>query len=372
MRKNIIQSILALLGAALAINYLPVVWQLLGYSQILWINNPLTDVILGAIIFYLISIPAWQYFDRILTRVEGILTQESPLKLFLGSISIIIGLALAFLITSPLRSLPNAFLSTGIPIAGMIVLGYLGYRIGTGRMDEVYRFITLLMSRLRIKTPRDDANVKGNTAGGAPEENYHHYKILDTNILIDGRILDLVKTGWLEGTLLVPNFVLYELQYIADAGDSLKRVRGRRGLDVLNALRNDEQVALEMWDGDYDDLQEVDEKLIRLAQELDAVLITNDFNLNKVTRFQNVAVRSLNELAGALRAQVAVGDQLVVTLVKNGRERQQAVGYLDDGTMVVVEDGKKHLQARVRLEVTSSLQTDAGRMIFGDYLGTVG
>lgn len=370
MRKRIIQLAYVLGGGALGIAYLPALWNLIGYSHILWINNPILGFILGAIIFYLLSLFTWSFFDRLLKRVEQALNEEPTLKLLLGSLGTIVGLALAFLATAPLRNIPNFFINTGIPLLAMIVLGYLGYRIGTGRMDEVYRFMTSLMSRLRIRSPRGDST---ETTDEEPldEANFHHYKILDTNILIDGRILELVKTGWIEGTLLVPNFVLYELQYIADSGEPLKRVRGRRGLDILNELRENQTIPLEMWDGDYEDIKEVDEKLIRLAQELDGVLVTNDFNLNKVTTFQNVEVLNLNALASALRAQVAVGDQLQVVLVKNGRERQQAIGYLDDGTMVVVEDGKKHLQQQVKVEVTSSLQTDAGRMIFGDYLATV-
>ncbi|QIL51125.1 PIN/TRAM domain-containing protein [Weissella coleopterorum] len=370
MRKRIIQLAYILGGGALGIAYLPDLWNLIGYSHILWINNPVSGFILGAIIFYLLSLFTWSFFDRLLRGVEQTLTEEPPLKLLLGSLGTIIGLALAFLATAPLRSIPNLFFNTGIPLLAMIVLGYLGYRIGTGRMDEVYHFMTSLMSRLRIRSTRGNSE---ETIVNEPldEANFHHYKILDTNILIDGRILELVKTGWIEGTLLVPNFVLYELQYIADAGEPLKRVRGRRGLDILNELRDTQTIPLEMWDGDYEDIKEVDEKLIRLAQELGGVLVTNDYNLNKVTTFQNVEVLNLNALASALRAQVAVGDQLQVVLVKNGRERQQAIGYLDDGTMVVVEDGKKHLQQHVKVEVTSSLQTDAGRMIFGDYLATV-
>jgi len=370
MRKKIIQLAFMLGGGALAMTILPILWELIGYSDLIWVNNPVTDFILGALIFYLLSLIAWQLVDRFIKQIETILSEESPLKLLLGSLSIMIGLALAVLVTSPLRSIPdNIFLNAGVPILVMLVLGYFGYRIGTGRMEDVYHFVGTLTSRMRIKSPR--GNEKDSDILTTDEANYHHYKILDTNILIDGRILALVKTGWVEGTLLVPNFVLYELQYIADAGEPLKRIRGRRGLDILNELRNNSSIPLEMWDGDYEDIKEVDEKLIRLAQDLNGILITNDYNLNKVTSFQNVEVLNLNELAGALRTSVAVGDRLQITLVKNGRERQQAIGYLDDGTMVVVEEGRQHLQETVAAEVTSSLQTDAGRMIFGNYIETV-
>ena len=187
---------------------------------------------------------------------------------------------------------------------------------------------------------------------------------MDTNILIDGRIYDLVKTGFLEGTLLVPNFVLYELQYIADAGESIKRVRGRRGLDILNKLRSEKIVPVEMYKGDFEDIKEVDEKLIALAKKVDGVIVTNDYNLNKVIQFQNVQVLNINNLAKSLRPRVIPGEQLTVVVVKKGTERQQGVAYLDDGTMVVVEDGRYYMNEQLDVEVTSALQTDAGRMIF--------
>lgn len=195
-------------------------------------------------------------------------------------------------------------------------------------------------------------------------DNFYKYKLLDTNILIDGRIYDLAKTGFLEGTLVVPNFVLYELQYIADSGDSIKRVRGRRGLDILNKLQNENIVPVEMYEGDFDDIQEVDSKLIKLAKMLDAVIVTNDYNLNKVSEFQNVKVLNVNALAKSLKPRVIPGERLNVMVIKNGTERQQGVAYLDDGTMIVVEDGRYYMNKTLEVEVTSAIQTDAGRMIF--------
>ncbi len=187
---------------------------------------------------------------------------------------------------------------------------------------------------------------------------------MDTNILIDGRIYDIVKTGFIEGTLLVPNFVLYELQYIADSSDSIKRVRGRRGLDILNKLQSEDIIPIEMYEGDFEDVPEVDSKLIRLAKEVDGVIVTNDYNLNKVIQFQNVQVMNINSLTKSLKPRVIPGETLNVMVVKNGTERQQGVAYLDDGTMVVVEDGRYYINDHIDVEVTSALQTDAGRMIF--------
>ena len=163
---------------------------------------------------------------------------------------------------------------------------------------------------------------------------------------------------------MIPNFVLYELQYIADSGDSLKRVRGRRGLDILNALQKEEGIAVEMYDGDFEDISEVDSKLIKLAKLLDGVIVTNDYNLNKVSEFQNVAVLNINVLANAVKPVVIPGENMNVLVVKAGTERQQGVAYLDDGTMVVVEDGQHYMNEHIEVVVTSALQTAAGRMIF--------
>ena len=181
---------------------------------------------------------------------------------------------------------------------------------------------------------------------------------------IDGRVYDIAKTGFLEGTLLIPNFVLYELQYIADSGDSLKRVRGRRGLDILNALQKEEDISVEMYDGDFEEIQEVDSKLLKLAKLLDGTVVTNDYNLNKVAEFQNVPVLNINQLANAVKPVVIPGEDMEVLVVKAGTERQQGVAYLDDGTMVVVEDGQHYMNERIKVVVTSALQTAAGRMIF--------
>jgi uncharacterized protein YacL len=364
MRKKLILIGFMLVGGAAALSLLPLLWQLTAYGDVIWVNNFIVNFFIGALIFFFVGLTSWRLVDRGVRAIEDYLNKQSPLYLLIGSVSTIIGLAIAVLVTSPLQRANNFLLSAVIPVIAMVVLGYLGFRLGTTRIDEWKNLIpSMTAMRTKIKPKRSVENADVLTDD---ETNYHHYKILDTNILIDGRIADLVKTGFIEGTLLVPNFVLYELQYIADAGEALKRVRGRRGLDILNELRESAAVPLEMWEGDYEDIKEVDEKLIRLAKDVNGILVTNDFNLNKVTTFQNVEVLNLNELAGALRPRVAVGDELTVQLVKNGTERQQAVGYLDDGTMVVVEEGRSRLQETVQVEVTSSLQTDAGRMIFGN------
>lgn len=353
MRRRMITLIYILVGAAVGFYYLPLLWGILNIAL-----NPallvFIDIIIGALIFWLLSLPLVSGTEKLIQRIEKELTKRSPVYLFFGTLLTIIGLVLAILISIPLWRTRIPVINNILPILLMIVFSYFGFRIGTTRLDDWRKAFT------HAKSSKND----GGNVMERQDDNYHHYKILDTNILIDGRIYDLVKTGFLEGTLLVPNFVLYELQYIADSGESIKRVRGRRGLDILNKLRNEKIVPIEMYDGDFEDIPEVDSKLIALAKKVDGVIVTNDYNLNKVIQFQNVQVLNINNLAKSLRPRVIPGETMTVVVVKKGTERQQGVAYLDDGTMVVVEDGRYFMDKQIEVEVTSALQTDAGRMIF--------
>ena len=358
MRKHIIRSLFVVVGAALGFYYLPMFWRMTGVT-LPGIGLLFSDILIGAIIFWLLSLPLGGYIERLVNRTENYLTKQSPVYLLFGSFLTIIGLVLAVLVSTPLWNSHVPVLNNVVPIILMVTFGYLGFRIGTTRLDD---WRALMQSRRSKGTPETDG--ESGSVLSKQDANYHHYKILDTNILIDGRIYDIVKTGFIEGTLLVPNFVLYELQYIADSSDSIKRVRGRRGLDILNKLQSKKIVPIEMYEGDFEDIPEVDSKLIRLAKEVDGVIVTNDYNLNKVIQFQNVQVMNINELTSSLKARVLPGEKLNVMVVKNGTERQQGVAYLDDGTMVVVEDGRYYLNDHIEVEVTSALQTDSGRMIF--------
>jgi uncharacterized protein YacL len=204
--------------------------------------------------------------------------------------------------------------------------------------------------------------VPGKTEG--PEGGIY-YKILDTSVIIDGRISDICDTGFLEGILVIPNFVLNELQMIADSADSIKRNRGRRGLDILNKMQKDQGVKVKISDMDFPEIPEVDAKLVKLAKVMKAKVVTNDFNLNKVAEFHGVPVLNINQLSNALKPIVLPGEDMKISLVKEGKDASQAIGYLDDGTMVVVENGRRRLNHDVDVVVTSVLQTTAGRMIFG-------
>ncbi len=190
------------------------------------------------------------------------------------------------------------------------------------------------------------------------------YKILDTSVIIDGRIADICDTSFLEGILVIPTFVLHELQMIADSADSIKRNRGRRGLDILNKMQKDQSIMVKISDMDFKDIPEVDAKLVQLAKVMKAKVITNDFNLNKVAEFHGVQVLNINQLSNVLKPIVLPGEEMRVMLIKEGKDSNQAIGYLDDGTMVVVENGRRKMHEEVEVTVTSVLQTTAGRMIF--------
>lgn len=357
-RKRIVQIVLTLAGAAIGASYFPILWLLLQVASGTLFNNVITNAVLGAIIFYIISLLTGNYILKVIDRMESRLTSQSPISLLFGTLGLIVGLVLAVLISIVFFKAETFFLNTMIPIILMLVLGYFGFRLGNTQSDRWRKVFQFRRKSEAAKNPGEKIIDK------PVDDNYHHYKILDTNILIDGRIYDVIKTGFIEGTLLIPKFVLYELQYIADSSDSVKRVRGRRGLDILNKLQKEKMIPIEIYEKDYEDIDEVDTKLIQLAKDVDGVIITNDYNLNKVIQFQHVKVLNINALATALRQKILPGQQLNVMVVKNGTERQQGVAYLDDGTMVVVEDGRYFFNQHIDVVVTSAIQTDAGKMIF--------
>ncbi len=263
-----------------------------------------------------------KHISAVIKQIEEKLSEVSLTYLLFGAIGGIIGLTLGVIISTPLYNLKIPFVNSVLPILLMVILGYLGFRMGTTRIDEWKKIFGSRNKKVEQETP---SQVESQILERKLGENFHKYKILDTSVIIDGRIYDITKTGFLEGTLMIPNFVLYELQYIADSGDSLKRVRGRRGLDILNALQKEEGISVEMYDGDFEDITEVDSKLIKLAKILDGVIVTNDYNLNKVSEFQNVPVLNINALANAVKPVVIPGENMNVLVVKAGTERQQGL-----------------------------------------------
>ncbi|MFG5645554.1 PIN/TRAM domain-containing protein [Enterococcus faecalis] len=358
MQKRIITLLMIIAGASLGISLFPMAWEMAKQGNNSWLNNNFTNGLIGAIIFFILSLGLAKYIVSAVKKIEAALNEMSLTYLLFGSIGAIIGLTIGVIISIPMYNLQIPVVNSLLPILVMIILGYLGFRMGTTRIEEWKKVFTPRQKKVNTE------DTEGQMLERKVEDNFHKYKILDTSVIIDGRIYDIAKTGFLEGVLLIPNFVLYELQYIADSGDSLKRVRGRRGLDILNALQKEEGISVEMYDGDFEDISEVDSKLIKLAKLLDGVVVTNDYNLNKVSEFQNVPVLNINALANAVKPVVIPGETMNVMVVKAGTERQQGVAYLDDGTMVVVEDGQHYMNEQIEVVVTSALQTAAGRMIF--------
>lgn len=268
-----------------------------------------------------------------------------------------LGLAVGLIISNLLGSafLPIPIVGRYIPGVISIVLGYLGISVAIRKREELFSLITAIPWVGKDKEKRRDKE-----HGSQPPS----VKILDTSVIIDGRIADIAQTGFLEGTLLIPGFVLEELQHIADSSDTLKRNRGRRGLDILNRMQKEFAGQVKIDNRNFDDITEVDAKLIKLGQLLRAKVITNDYNLNKVAELQGVEVLNINELANAVKPVVLPGEEMVVHVIKDGKEVGQGVAYLDDGTMIVVDGGKRYIGETIGVIVTSVLQTAAGRMIF--------
>jgi uncharacterized protein YacL len=273
------------------------------------------------------------------------LFRKVALKVILGGIlGFIIGLTSASILATPLKLVPlEQNLVNFIVLLMNGFFGYLGVTIGIREGERL-----------------NPASIKKLFRGGADE----NLKILDTSVIIDGRIADVCETEFLDGTLIIPQFILHELQHIADSSDSLKRARGRRGLDVLHRIQKMNHMEVRIVDDDVPRIREVDSKLVALAKRSGAKIVTNDFNLNKVAELQGIKVLNINDLSNAVKPVALPGETMRVFVLKEGKEPGQGVAYLDDGTMIVVENGRRHLNRNVEVSVTSVLQTAAGRMIF--------
>lgn len=287
-------------------------------------------------------------------RLERQIKELPPDRLLTRAVGLVLGLLIANLMLAPLFLLPIprefGFIKPMTAVLGSVLFAVSGMTLADTHGRSLLRLInptsveSALLAEGTLKPSRS--------------------KVLDTSCIIDGRIEGLLETGFLEGQILVPQFVLQELQQVADASNEQKRSRGRRGLDVLNRVRESYPSRVLINSEDYDDISTVDAKLVKLAQELDAVLLTNDYNLNKVASFQDVQVLNINDLAQAIRPNYLPGDNMDLKILKEGKEPSQGVGYLTDGTMVVVEEGRDYIGEELAVVVTGSLQTSAGRMIF--------
>ncbi|MDQ2885878.1 MAG: PIN domain nuclease [Chloroflexota bacterium] len=312
---------------------------------------------------YITVIPSRWISDKI--------SGASASDLVAGAIGLTIGLIISALLAIPLANLPATW-GHLLPFVGAVLFGYLGVTIAVLRKNDIaHLFQGALVARRTRERERDeerererkeqDAKEKEKEAAATPEV---LQILLDTSTIIDGRIADISQTGFIFGTLVVPRFVLNELQRIADSADTMRRNRGRRGLEILNRLQKDATVPIEIIDADIEGIADVDGKLVKMARNLHCSIITNDFNLNRVAELQGVKVLNINELANAIKPVLLPGEDLHIKIMQDGKELGQGVGYLDDGTMIVVENGRQFMNMTIEVTVTRVLQTVAGRMIF--------
>lgn len=352
MVKRIVHLFFTVIGVVIGYTFAPDLFRIVFHLKSAPFTSQWFGGALGGAIFLLATFWLVNYVVTLIRWVEERL-QKAPLAdLIGGTIGMIFGLLVAYLM--PLREIK--VVGTALQFFVSILLAYLGLRIGFTKREEL---LSLFSGRQEKKEKDKDKKAATGAQFRAGEA-----KLLDTSVIIDGRIADLVQTGFLDGVLVIPSFVLDELQHIADSSDVLKRNRGRRGLDVLNRIQKELKVKVQVLEIDFDDLQEVDSKLVRLAKQQTAKVVTNDFNLNKVCELQGVQVLNINDLANALKPIVLPGEELNVQVIKDGKEYNQGVAYLDDGTMIVIEGGREYIGGRIDVLVTSVLQTSAGRMIF--------
>jgi uncharacterized protein YacL len=319
-------------------------------------TTTILSFLFGGVVFGVLGFFIAPFFIKHIWQVtywlEAKLNKMPVYDVLAGVIGLAIGLIIANLLGLAFSRIP--YIGSYMPGLFSLVFGYLGINLLIRKREE---FIGLFSSIPAL-------NWHGKEKHREKAADNNQYKLLDTSVIIDGRIADICQSGFIEGILVIPNFVLDELQHIADSSDLLKRNRGRRGLDILNRIQKELGMYVQINDTDFEEISEVDAKLVKLAQVLHGKILTNDYNLNKVAEIQGVTVLNINELSNAVKPVVLPGEEMIVHIVKDGKELGQGVAYLDDGTMIVVEGGKKHMGETIGVLVTSVLQTAAGRMIF--------
>ena len=316
-------------------------------------QSPLIAGIVFGLVGALFGLILTPYFTtRPARAVRRLLGRVAAETLFAGLAGLVVGLLTAALLAFPLSLLPDP-LGSVLPFVGVILLSYFGVSLFVMRQGDIMSMFSALSGH-------------GNGSGsGSSWTNLNRTILLDTSVIIDGRVADIAKTGFLPGTLLIPRFVLNELQYIADSPDGLRRQRGRRGMEVLAELQKLPNILVRVSDIDVEGMREVDDKLVVLGKQLKSPVLTNDYNLNRIAELQGVTVLNINELANAVKSVVLPGEVMNINIFQEGKELGQGVGYMDDGTMVVVENGKEFIGEYMNVHVTKVLQTAAGRMIFG-------
>lgn len=315
----------------------------------------LVGILIGIILTPFITTRPIRYLKNVFARI-------TPQSLLASVIGLVVGLLLAALLAFPLSLLPRP-LGQILPFVGVILFAYLGVSLFVMRQADIFSALNSLSTR---SSSQAGGSVSTPAAADVPSGPWSETRtiLLDTSVIIDGRIADIAKTGFLPGSLLIPRFVLNELQYIADSADSMRRQRGRRGMEVLASLQKEPNIVVRISDIDVDGVREVDDKLIILARQLRCQILTNDYNLNRIAELQGVTILNVNELANAVKSVLLPGENLQIRVIQDGKEQNQGVGYMDDGTMVVIESGREYMNQEIQVVVTKVLQTAAGRMIF--------
>jgi uncharacterized protein YacL len=339
------ESLFRIVGAILGAILLGFLGNSLATHFSFWPNVVMIiSGIFGAFIGFVIAPYVTTRPMRAIRNSLAVMPAERLVAVLVG---ILLGLVAAALFSLPLSLLPTPFREI-LPLLSALALCYIGVTVMMMRHKDLQNTVRGLRGAKEVAAPAKQEDVI----------------LLDTSVVIDGRISDVCKSGFIRSTLLVPNFILLELQHIADSSDSLRRNRGRRGLEVLSILQNDTPIPLHFTDMDATDVRDADSKLVALARDLHCPIMTNDYNLNRVAELQGVTVLNINDLANAVKALYLPGEELEVKIIQEGKEYGQGVGYLDDGTMVVVEDGRSYINRSENVTVTKVLQTTAGRMIF--------
>ncbi|HAT98736.1 MAG: PIN/TRAM domain-containing protein [Acidaminococcaceae bacterium] len=340
---------------------------LLGYSYIHWLFAILS-VMFFSWIGWVITPFIIKYLLKYSEMVASVLAKAPSADIIVSLIGVLVGLILANLIGAPFSRLP--IVGSYIPIVLSLVLALTGAKVALHKSKDILGLFYRSRSREnvgdKITESREEPLPEDTVVDVAamPAELAAGNKLLDTSVIIDGRIADILKTGFLEGNLVVPHFVLDELQRLSDSSDNLKRAKGRRGLDLIQEMQDMFHHVVVVKDIEYDMFQDVDSKLIALARDTGSVIVTNDFNLNKVASIQGIQILNINDLANAMKPVVIPGEEMTAYLLREGKENGQAIAYLQDGTMIVVEGGRKYIGNKIKVAVTSVLQTSAGRMIF--------
>lgn len=379
MRSKVVQQLLraliALVGAGVGAGLTAMVQQLLAQANLSYHVPVKTLVIvyismcaLGGLIGFLLSNRLLRWFVDWGNRLEQRMERMPIGQMFSSVTGLICGLIIAALLSQILNFVGASLFTTAISAILYVIFGALGLSIGFKRardivdmQDKFYGFRERRALRKSARQARESAEEEGD---GEDAFGKAQAKILDTSVIIDGRIFAVARTGFLEGEMVVPQFVLDELRRVADSTDARRRSRGRRGLDLLQKARQEPGMRLRVDPTDWQDTEETDVKLLRLARETGGRVVTNDFNLNKVAAVSGMKVLNLNDLAGALKPAVLAGEEMETTITKEGKEPGQGVGYMEDGTMIVVEGGRRHVGETVQVVVTTVIQTSAGRMIF--------